>query len=205
MSPLVGRSGLYSGWDRARSDRVQSEVHSILLTSNLRAHVIAIDLRAWQRHQPLIQSLRTVPHATRPGATESYADHYFWAFQHSCESIAGDVDRYSGATEVAFAFDQLDQMKERAERLYQNLRQDSSLPFTSKLGNLSFVSSDRNVAVQAADVLAYEAKRQFMSVVFGIAPQQERPVYWQAVSMSPNARIRFITDAQMPGVLKAMS
>jgi hypothetical protein len=106
---------------------------------------------------------------------------------------------------VEFAFDQLDHMKERAERLYQNLKRDSSLPFTSKLGNLSFVSSYSSVAVQAADVLAYEAKRQFMSVVFGIAPQQERPVYWQAVSMSPNARIRLITDAQMPDVLKAMS
>src|SRR5438270_10070605 len=55
MSPLVRRSGIYSAWDRPQSERVQSEVHGILLTSNLRAHVIVIDLRAWRRYEPQIQ------------------------------------------------------------------------------------------------------------------------------------------------------
>ena len=178
LSDLVARRQHFEGWTREQSQALQTEILRLLLFSNLRAYVTVIDLRAWSLAAATIAQLR--PHR--------YDAAYLFAFQHQCEMMALDVPNFPPHQRVALLFDEQQEFRHRALTLHASLKESKTLDFVSHLGAIAFDSSDRHPSLQAADVLAFEARRHFMAVPYGIEPKYEREHAWRALTTSADRK-----------------
>jgi hypothetical protein len=189
-------------WPRERRDALQRELITVLASHELHGLVTAIDLVAYRA---VAEGIKARRRAEKLKEAHQYWRAYFLAFQHQVELIAVHVGtEFPLAQKVTFRFDWQEEFQGRAQRLYADLMNDRSLDFTSRLGRLQFVDSkEGHVSVQAADLLAYEARRHVSGAVFRSMPSPER---WQWFELRhPNPIIvRYFGDTSVKAYLRVL-
>jgi hypothetical protein len=126
----------------------------------------------------------------RLGRTDALAFHdpYYLAAQHQIEAMASLVPELPPDEKIGFIFDwrSLDTFVNMGE-IISAMRQSETLTFTKRIAGVGFYSSTDHVGIQAADMLAYEVRRNFWEVVF---PANPAPIRWQWEALRP-MNVRF--------------
>jgi hypothetical protein len=164
---------------RSRPDRtrLQGLFISLAMSVNLHAFVTGIDLKAYGKAAPLIKRKRAM----------GYWKPYLLAFQHQLELMATRPP-LAPDEEIAFIFDEQQEFKGKAKALFDSVKRSRRLDYVARLGGLAFLDSIRHVQIQAADILAYEARRHLIEVVYSTEPLAER---WQWQRLREESRMDF--------------
>jgi hypothetical protein len=70
------------------------------------------------------------------------------------------TEQYVGKDDVTFIFDEQDELEARMRVVFKDLKQVLPLQFANKIRNPLFEPSEAHAALQAADLLAYEAYKE---------------------------------------------
>jgi Protein of unknown function (DUF3800) len=170
MQPCEQGHGEFKGKTQAERRRLQDHFIDLLTGSRIRGFVTAIDLAAYDELRSEVKDLRA------PG----YWKPYLLAFQHQLEqmALAVDDDGLPAHERIAFSFDEQKELQGRAKTLYDSVKGSRTLSFVGRLGAIAFLDSRESPAVQTADVLAYEARREFSEAVYG-EPRKPSRSQWQ--------------------------
>jgi hypothetical protein len=181
---------------KGREDRpeIRHRFAEILASSLLHPVVACVDSRDWDRHKNEIAHLR-------PGATGAF----YFAFQMFLEAVCEEVAWAAPDERVAFLLDDRPESG-KALRLYGWLRDNGDAQFhltPARLGVGASDKSERHSGLQAADFLAYEARRWAMGPL-GLKITQSGPsdVWAKLSSMLENARV--LQGDKMDGVVATM-
>lgn len=130
-----------------------------------------------------------------------YDDPHLLTFRIAIESMAIEVDDYRIRNEpIAFVFDQHQQHENRARELYDKMAL-GDWPLAHRLGSLSFGSRATYVELQAADLWAYEARKDISDSV--LKPHPER---WQLTLFKESGRFNLqgYTEKELPNLIERM-
>jgi hypothetical protein len=128
--------------------------------------VSAIDLAAYDALAAEFQELRA----------EGYWQAYLLAFQHQVEQMAAwlSSEHMDAAEKVAFIFDANPTFNKTALNLFDSVKH-SDLGYASRLRSIAFFDSEETCDLQAADLLAYEARKEFSEAVYPAERKPSRP------------------------------
>ncbi len=91
--------------------------------------------------------------------TDRYDDSpYFTVFEFAIAQFFEAADRYPGRQKVSFVFDRHQQYQSRASEMYRQIA-GSQASYRDRVGKSEFANKQVEVALQAADILAYESYR----------------------------------------------
>ncbi|HUY23802.1 MAG TPA: DUF3800 domain-containing protein [Candidatus Saccharimonadales bacterium] len=145
--------------------------------------VVGIDLAAYNR---------TAGPTIRATTTGGYDKAWLLAFTHALgrmvEAQRMANERTGVDQRVGLFFDEKDEFRGRVEEMIKTVKADAGYP----LGAVAFDASENQPALQAADLLAYEARRYLTEVVKGSPPKPVRKQWQQlrnARTLSGNPRI----------------
>jgi hypothetical protein len=110
----------------------------------------------------------------RPFFDESGLKPYTFGFRMAVEVLAIEVDDYRRRDPIAFVFDQQKEHEGHAREIYDYLSTDGQWPLSYRLGSISFQSRLVYVALQAADVWAYESRKNVADSIY-----LKQPDRWQ--------------------------
>jgi hypothetical protein len=157
-SDCENRRGDYEDWTPARRAALQRRLIHLIMGGNLTGVWTAIDIDAYK----VLEA--TLPQSNHP-ALRRYHDPYFFAFSHllqvNVELIVTMQLLERIGEQVAFVFDKSDWTGRAAQMYADHQKLDS--PSVKYLGGISFDDSKKHPALQAADLLAYEARRFAMN------------------------------------------
>jgi hypothetical protein len=166
----------FEGRSRQERTTIASEFLTLVNSIDVRGVYTAIDTRRWDRVR--MKELRA-----------KYGDPFYVAFQQTVETIAKDVEAagYVSGEEVALVFDERPggariedpANADRSGDILDYFRSMKASPnpatsFVRRLGSLTFGSSDKFPQLQAADLLAYEARRYWWRVEYDSQPERVR-------------------------------
>ena len=120
---------------------------------------------------------------------KKYEKPYFLSFNHVI-FVAGqlllDLDKRE---RLAAIFDESKEYQGRAKELWDDLKRQpvtKLVPVAPRMGTLTHADSKQYAGLQAADILAHEARRYFMEVSFNTFPNEER---WQWTALNASHHI----------------
>lgn len=175
MSDSENRRGFWESWlDPARRRAVQQRFIDLVARSRLPSpagYVVGIDLEAYERIVP--------PLRDRP---PQYRKPWVFAFEHLIDRML-EAQRMSNAATheqqlMDVVFDEKDEFRGRAKEMVSSILVDSVYP----LGTLRFEDSKKYPGLQAADLLAYEARRALTEVIKGSPPKPVRDQFWELMN-----------------------
>jgi hypothetical protein len=129
--------GEFKDWDVPKKEALITDLTAIIRDSNLYGFGASVDI-------PMFRSV--FPNEPNDAL-------YFLCFRHVIAQMS--FWGTEAGQRVAFVFDQQQQFAQRAHRLFDRLRK-SPAKFGSSLGSLAFEDRRKFVALQAADLVAYE-------------------------------------------------
>jgi hypothetical protein len=185
-------NGEFAGRDAAA---LQQRFIRILMHSDLRSYVSVLDWAAWKEVQPIIKGLRP-PGYWRP---------FWYLFQYHVETMTYELDHFPAYQRVAFIFDRHAKSGKSCD-VYKGLR-DSGMEFAPRLGAFAVRDSRDYPALQAADLLAYEARKQFEAEGFNKHVfESKRRWQWAALTaFEPHVHVTYITAELIKGdIIKAL-
>lgn len=159
---------------RTDRDEVRRAFASMISGNALLHPVVAgFELRGWDGYEAQIASLR--PRAGDP---------FYFTFQVFLEGVCNGINCFGPDERSAFIFDNRPGMGKVIE-LYNSLKSDPDPAFrllTRRLGTVASEDSKRFPGLQAADLLAYEARLYLTGPVLGIRKLDARPVWLRALN-----------------------
>lgn len=185
----------FAGLSIRQREQLVRELIRVIVNHDPMGVVTSIDLRAYNAVQPRIKQLRRL----RPGLSiqGSLEDPYFLAFQHAIEHVALSplVTSSPLGDRVGFVFDR-HHLSGRANGLYASMVR--GVPYTARLGSLTFDDKVVIKPLQAADLLAYEAHRHFYDTLLKGAPER-----WQFTELRPSiGEARFFGKEQIDELMR---
>lgn len=159
---------------KGREDRTEMRDEFVKIINEHPVHGMfaVVNLRAWDTFAAEIKRLRKM--AKSP---------FYVAFQMYLDAISGEVDHFPPEERVALVFDNRPESGKAIE-LFNWLKgaPDPAFSITaSRLGDVASACSERHPGLQAADLLAYEARRYVTGVHWEVNPKR-RPSVWAELS-----------------------
>ncbi len=176
MQELEHRKGFWENWDNP-ADRRAVEQRFLDLFCNpywpVSAFLVGVDLAAFaETVGPKIKAIH-------PG--KGYDKPWLFAFVHLLDRMTM-MQRHTnlmfGTDErLGLFFDEKDKVAGRVADIVQTIRQDVPFP---QIGAVAFDDSRNQPAIQAADLLAYEARRALSEIILPEEPTKDiRDPWWQ--------------------------
>jgi len=167
----------FKGWAPDRRETLQSDLAQLLLNSGLVPVVTAIQLPGWPAVEDRIRAVR--PRQRTP---------YHLGFEHQITLVS--QQKLGGRRPIDFVFDQFAKHEGGAREVFESMKgeTDPRFNFAKRLRSLDFADSSVQVGLQAADFLAYEAKRH-LEVEWGQAPRKNRTQWFELLVSGLGARI----------------
>ncbi len=178
-----------------RKDRAKLRARfTKIVNANMLHGVFAcIDLRGWDDIADEVAYLR--PDARDP---------FYIPFQMFLEGATKEVDCFAPNERLAVVFDDREGAGKVVE-LYNSLRRDADPAFkvlNARLGSAVSGASSEYAGLQAADLLAYEARLYVSGPIWGVRGSERRPA-WEPLS-SKLRHGSVITREQMPALARQM-
>ena len=168
----------YDSMDRGERERLQRLFIGIINKAPLWGYAAGVDLTRYYEILPQIKAKRG-----------NQAKPYFLAFEHLVERMARVLDdgRFPPGERVAFVFDRQKEYQGRAKQLYDELAAMDHLPYTRRLGSLTFEDDHACEPLQAADLWAYEIRRRLVHVHLSLGkPRWQWDLLMEGVRTNPN-------------------
>jgi hypothetical protein len=169
MQPCVNGKGDFEGLDWKERDRLQRRFIGLIRSGNLLGVSAALDLRAYDAHKLRFKKVRAHPRANLLPAYYLMVQTLLQAVVHA----VNDTDLPAGE-KVEFVFDVKKGFSGNALDIFKELSQDPT--FGARLKGASFQDSKDYPGLQAADILAYEAREHAAGAW---AHDPVLPVRWQ--------------------------
>lgn len=106
--------------------------------------------------------------------SEKFRDPWFFAFETAITEMMLASEAAGKKHSISLVFDRQDEFSARAHELYDEIVKET-LSFSDRLGSLSFSPKDKVAALQAADVVVYEATKYLAEHRLGNQPER-----WQS-------------------------
>jgi hypothetical protein len=163
MAKCENGTGDFQDMDRQRRDHLQRRFIGLILERPIGGYAAAIAKAPYDAWFPRISAAR-----------QQHAKPYYLAFQLLIELMALDMDKNGvpAHERIAFVFEHHQEYQQRAAETYFALRDAPNIPYRSRMGSLSFDDPSNYVALQAADIFAYENLRYLRGVRFGNEPER---------------------------------
>lgn len=179
----------------ARTDRVEVRraFTGIANASLIHGVFVAIDLRGWDEFADEIATLRP-----------SAKDPFYVPFQMFLEGVCAEIKCFAPSERIALVFDDRPESG-KVIALYNSLKADPDPAFrvvAARLGAAASGTSHNYPGLQAADLLAYEARLYVSGPIWGIRGSERRPPWRQLASKLRHGRV--ITRERMPELVAAM-
>jgi hypothetical protein len=156
----------------------------------------AIDLRGWDEVAHRVAELRAEHRMENP---------YYVSFQQLMETIALAMLPFPTNERLALVFDERPDHG-KVKLLYDSLKATANPELTfvaRRLGSITYGDSGQLPGLQAADLLAYEVRKHFVEVDYGItSPTRPRPE-WRKLWSRP-MRGQHIPQDRIPVLMEAM-
>ncbi len=182
----TGEFAKYKGRRRDERDVIYGRFLKIIIKAGVRGFVSIIDNDAHKQLSDRLGAIRSTGY-----------DPYYLAFQHECEMIALRLyaDGIPESQSAHFWFDQRgEKQNARVRELYDSTKASQTLAdFTRRLGMLNIANSQEIRPLQAADVLAWEARRHFVDHAFvkdGF-PREAVRHQWNQLRSATNVETRY--------------
>ena len=164
-----------------RDDRIELRDQFVRIINQHPIHGTwaVVNLQAWDTWAAEIKRLR--PRAD--GA-------FYIAFQMYLDAVSQEVDRFPPEERVGFVFDNRPESG-KAIVLFNWLRKTPDPAFritASRLGDVASASSVRLPGLQAADLLAYEARKYVAGRAWAINPKRQSTVWGELARKLPQGR-----------------
>jgi hypothetical protein len=150
---------------RAFAESVRYDLGKIIADEHLGGIALSLDIAAFKK------VLKEQADAERYFGTSDCCIFMFRQFIINCISLMNDDWPESSSTQIAFVFDDHSNWRQ-AEESYQTLRRDPVI--APRLGAISHANDRTTIALQMADLCAYEGRYQTLNVL-GMA--SERPEF----------------------------
>jgi hypothetical protein len=179
-----------------RTDRpeMQRRFIEIIRQSRIRGVFAPVNMRAWDEHAARLEELQAAHEMKGP---------YYVAFQLALEVLGGWLKPFPAQERIAVAFDRRPKQGQ-VEKLYNSIKDATDPAFDHIVGRLGPLIRDDPadlLGLQAADLLAYEVKRQF-AVEWGL---DARPVRWQWQELMRSSHTgRQMSEEHVPQLLAQM-
>ncbi|UVT17515.1 MAG: DUF3800 domain-containing protein [Nitrospira sp.] len=116
---------------------------------------------------------------------KKYEKPYFLAFGHVIFVAASCLLTMDKREQLAAIFDETKEYQGRAKELWSDLKRQPEtitlVPIAPRMGTITHADSKRFPGLQAADILAHEARLHFIHVVFNAVPSTDR-WQWKAIN-----------------------
>jgi Protein of unknown function (DUF3800) len=185
-SDCEGGNGEFQGRGEDECRRICERFVSIIEHSGLVGVAMIVDLRAYDPIRPEMDRLRTRPTGHGKNVVK-LGEPYYLGFQFLVERLTQEADNAPLEEKVMYVFDITKAHKGKAVMLFDEMKHKPNYPLAERMGAISFDDSKHYAGLQAADMFAYEARRFFEEVAYGIRPHPER---WQWERMTNGQRIR---------------
>jgi len=181
-----------------RADRLELPMAfiDIIYRAGLHGVFAVLDLRGWDRFADRVAELRS---------EHRMGDPHYVAFQQLMETVAIGVANFPAQERVALVFDDRPDHG-KVKLLYDSLKAASNPDlaiFPERLGSITHGDSRELVGLQAADLLAYEVRKRFVEVEYGIAPRTRPRPEWQELWRHPMTG-RHIPQDRVPVLMNGM-
>jgi hypothetical protein len=187
---LENRRSPYDRLERDQRDRLQRRFIGLITRLPIWGFHSFVELTA---HKKYAVALRK--------QLDGYDDPHLFAFRMAVEVMAIEIDDYRVKNEpIAFVFDQHQQHESKARELYDKLSL-GDWPLAHRLGSITFGSRATYVELQAADLWAYEARKNISDSV--LQPHSER---WQLTLFKEAGRFNLqgYTENELPRMIERM-
>jgi hypothetical protein len=164
----------FEGWEPERRARLQEQLIETIRASRVRGMWASLDSAAFGAM------------SVHPFDAVAFDDPYFLLFGFQVTNMVKLAEKVTEASadrglsaheDMAFVFDEQQEWSGRALQLYQALKRGPGAPsYANHLGGIAFADSVVHPGLQAADLLAFEARRFVGEVVLAANPSPER---WQ--------------------------
>jgi hypothetical protein len=164
-----------------REDRIEMRDEFVRIINEHPIHGMfaVVDLRAWDTFAAEIKRLR-------PRARSAF----YIAFQMYLEAISAQVDNFPLDERLALVFDNRPESG-KVIQLFNWLKATPDPIFkiaAGRLGDVASACSERHPGLQAADLLAYEARKYVAGAHWGIKPRRGSAVWGELSRKLPDGR-----------------
>jgi len=188
MSWCENRLKHFEPMEREQRDHLQRRFIDIISATAIWGFSSAIHLQPYSALSERIRQNRG----------DVFAKPYYLAFQHQIEMMAIALDESPLAASderIAFVFDQQKEYEGHAKALYESLSAKGvETPYFHRLGSIGFDSRLSAIALQAADVFAYENLRYVREVEIG---GQEARWQWERLNNTKRNQGRMFTEEEL--------
>lgn len=148
--------GEFAGRSIAERAAISRDFINLIDSVQINAVAVMLDTQDWKSTLGPFWKERDIP----------LDDSYFTGFTLFVKLVSDALDDLTGEERVAFVFDR-SHFAGRAKLMYSRLgelaKAQSEYDFAKRLGSLAFDDSERYPGLQAADLLAYEARAHHMA------------------------------------------
>jgi hypothetical protein len=196
MADCVGGHDEYEGWNIDKRERLQSRLIDTLVSIDFRAFGASVIRK---HYDPLANRLRN----------RKIRDPWFLAFESAIQEMMHRTKEAGKTDRINFVFDRQDEFRGRAHGLYgMILENGTELGYFNRMGTLAFSPKDNVCALQAADLVVYEANKNVVECRLGGRPERwqmarlrKRPingVIWDKAGLSELAELRDSCEPELP-------
>lgn len=166
MATFQSRRGEFAGWSDLRREQLLAELVGIIKARDLLGVGSGLVIEDYERLSDEDKTWMTHGNPEKP---------YFLCFQHCIVEAAHRADGLPPQEKVAFAFDRQDEFSAEAIRLYNDMKGQADWENKHRLADaVGFASKVETVALQAADLLAYECYKHLENRLY----DPQRGVRW---------------------------
>jgi hypothetical protein len=155
MREFTASRGQFVGWSEPQRKALLTDAISIINAKDVHGIAVGVDKAAFDE---AVHSKEGRVNVTLTG--EPARDPYLWAFHDVVIELANQVDHLQPGERVACVLDRQERLEAASRRIFVGLAGDTTWPRHARLGSLSFAAADGCPPLQAADLLAYEVRKE---------------------------------------------
>jgi len=161
---LNAYQGEYKGWTSQRSKRYTKALLAVLTRQKLKLHVISVGMLA-----------REYEHIISAEGRKKFGHPYLVCFKSCVTQIAAKMEHEGWARDwqLSVVFER-NEFRDQAMRLFYAMKDHSSYPFGHRLATCVPGGAEEYVALQPADLIAYETCRYLQNKQSGDDPERVR-------------------------------
>ena len=183
MAEFESRQGEFVGWSEGRREQFLERLMELIRARDLEGVGSGLVMADYDRLSDDEKAWMTHGNPEQP---------YFLCFQHCVVEAVSRANALPSAERVAFVFDRQDDFQAEATRLYNRMKDQVDWPNRFRLADfVSFASKRETVALQAADLLAYETYKHLENRLYS----PERGTRWPMRQLEQRVRDMRYFDA----------
>jgi hypothetical protein len=153
--------GEFREWPRERRQNLIKDLIKLIVNADIRGFGAAVSMEDYQKvYSTLVSDLQR--------DLLGKGDPHLLVFMQTTLEICMSVNQLPAIEKVHFVYHRKPEIEHKTLRYFNVAQSDSELPFSVRMGTLSFSTKEDVLPLQAADIIAYELMKMLLN-------RKERP------------------------------